>query len=1715
MSMPAPFFARRGPALVLIAVLAQGLGIGMAMGAPQLLWRIGTDGDPYASGYNPAAEFATESYSSNNGPGVVTRLPGDPLYNAVSNPQRDDDFYQPGTYPVGFNGITGAALVVPNAEPNSAFERVVASNDPTNRVHFPLSAAAAAPQARLRLTFELVDGGTWSQSSGSGEGFGKHDLRVRWRNATGGFTTVLQRVGLDRDTRFTLDIPATSVAASAGANTIEFTRLGPAAPPNSSAWMLFDFVQLEVDPDGLADGDGDGLPRWWEEDNGLDDANAADAGMDQDGDGLIASAEYNGGLLSSHPRRADSDQDGAGDAAERAAGSNPRLADTDGDGLTDGVELSLVPPTSPLLADSDGDGAPDAWEFRAGSNPASSSSTPVAFTAAIGINFVCLESPAGAVAAHRPAGWIPQLHWNNTTPLRAWSRPSGNQTDIASPVPGSLVNGHGTVVPGLSLSWSSDSAGASFNHGNAEQALMDGYLRASGSTPASVTLNGIPFASYHVFAYVGGGYDGQRANVALGGVPGTTRAFRVHSASPQNRWIEIKPSPAIPEPYGNLAHYPARTGSSVTITVNNVDGWGVGLHALQIVDANADNDASGIPDWYEILHRLQPAGPATATADPDGDGLNNSQEFARGSNPRGRDTDGDGLSDNEELPAHVLSADSDGDGISDFDEVKGPMPSDPGLADTDGDGMSDRLERERGLDPASVPPPGFAGWMPVYSTGPSRWQWTLENVQLVWDHGEGSPNGADGTEETLVGFRVYNNSVSSWRPLAMHLRAERGSLTYFFEASADAMFSASGNPNYDLSLEDGAVPPADLKSALGFSGHGAVDISDRLRFRMTATRGSGNQWNVDFEVFNQSRGTVAIARTAAVSTAAANVDNGTAIWQDGDDNLQFPGLILHEGMRVFFTPTPLETTPAFAAHRDTDNDGMPDLWEDTHLLNKNSAGDANQDADGDGLKNREEWARGTNPRSQDSDGDGINDRMEVLEGSNPVDDDSRPAFAGTGWPSGADLNGNGFPDAWEIRHDSSALVAGGDEDGDGADNATESAWGTDPRDARSRIALGIARDGNDAVLSWTHGEWKRQRLHRGTRPGQWQPVAGPAFTGDGWQSLRLGNEFSTHQRAFFSVSTNDQDSDGDGVSDWDEQVLGSDPYRRESARADAAVFAPDGSVAGFVAGDRAAFVSAVAGTLPGAPSPHGITPAQAARFLQQATFGVTTAEIENVRRLGFDAWITRQIQQAGRTSHRAYIESIYADLRGPRLDLGYENDGNSSVGSANANTAFARAAIAGEDQLRQRVAFALSQILVASRRDGNLQGRPLGMSDFYDIFTRHAFGNYRDILGEVALHPVMGRYLSHIGNQKARPEINQYPDENFARELMQLFTIGLWELNADGTRKTDSLGGFIPTYDNGDITELARVFTGLWFHGKSWGSGGWTDEEHSVPMEMFPDKHDFGQKILLRGFVVPARPAGAENGLADIEDALDSLFLHPNTPPFVSRQLIQFLVTSNPSPAYVGRVAAVFRDNGAGRRGDLAAVVRAILLDVEARDARWSHGATGFGRLKDPVQRAMAVARAGKMDRHRRLLWWDYGGFYSDALQEPGNSPSVFNFYRPDYRPPGVLTQNQLTGPAFQITNSFSSIAFVNRLWENTTDGFRLWESYSFAPDYSELLPLAPDPAALADRVNLLFCGGRMNASTRDHLIGVLGEAPASDPLLRVQLAVFLSAACPEGAIQR
>lgn len=1676
------------------------------------VWQLGTDDDPFAAGYNGTAEFSSENYTNDPRPGRVTRVPADPLYNATNNPTRDDDYYFAGTYPAGFNNLT-TNLPVAYDEATSGFERALTDGDRTNRIHFFLNASQTNALCRMRLSFELIWGGVWlNLSNQSGLGFGTHNIEVRFKG-TGQPVLLLQKT-VDRDSRLIVDFPATNVLANAGPNSIEIVRTGPNLA-NISQWIQFDYVRLEADTNAFLDADGDGLPRWWEIDSQLSDNDAADAISDRDHDGRTALQEYNGGVNSTNPNLADSDGDGLSDGQEASLGTNPNKVDTDGDSLSDGEEVNGTPASNPLLADSDGDGANDALERRVGSNPLSNTSVPTEFRGGIGIHFVSEADRDGTLGTNEVAGVIPQLRWNDTLPIPTWSFPAGDKSLVTTPLTNRIVRSDGLVLTNLIFSWSGDASAASHNTGSSDRKLMDGFARAYASTPVVINVSGIPFTNYDLYIHVGGSYEGQRARLRLGTDPASDRFFIASTTPPQTEFAEIKPGLTNFQ-RGNFVRYTNQSATSFTLTVTNLDGWAMGVHAIQIVDRNLDADASGIPDWYELQHKLQPASAALAAFDTDGDGLSNLQEFQRGTDPRNPDTDGDGLSDGVETNTSPLLADTDGDGLSDRAELQAALPSNPNLADSDGDGISDFVEAQRGTDPNYNPSISvtFAGWVPAFKTSPSRWDWNLENIQLVWNHGAGGLAPNIWNEDQLLSLAVKNPASPDWRTFGMELRYAYGRLTYLFHSEPTGGFSYPAQPSWSIWESDYNNPPTDLQTKLGFSGYGPADISSRLQFRMWAQRGSGNSWIVNFAITNQTSNTLVSFKSFTNCTATATVDNGSASWVNYDGATNLCSMVVHQGVQLFITTNLLENLPAFTAARDTDNDGLPDVWETANLLNPNSPADATQDADGDGLSNRDEFLAGTNPRLADTDGDGISDSVERTYLSNPLLATSRPDFAGTPWPTGEDLDGNGLPDAWEVRYRAFGLSPDGDADGDGASNSREAKWGTDPLDANSKPALALARQSNSVSVSWPFVSGKNQSLYSSSTLTNWTWINLPPTISGGSATSQLTNRVAQTNREYYRVATDDRDSDGDGLSDWAEAVLGSDANRANSIHAAMPVLNTNGVVTGSVSGDYAAFVEQMRGG-PAGGGPGAITRAQAARLLQQATFGPTHRELDRVQQLGFAAWIDDQITNQPPSLHKPYIAAIYRDFYGPRIEVTYSfNVMDQFINGNNCTTPFARGAVAGPDQLRQRVAFALSQIFVTSRRDPSLENKPLGMTDFYDIFVRNAFGSYHDILREVSMHPVMGRYLSHVGNQKARPELNQYPDENYAREVMQLFSIGLWELNQDGTRKLDALGQPIPTYNNGHITELARVFTGLWFGGQAWGEGGWSDDDYTVPMQLWAEKHDFGAKSLPNGAAIPARAVTAQNGQRDVDDALRSLFQHPNTPPFISKQLIQFLVTSNPSTNYVARVAAQFINNGAGVRGDLAAVIKAILLDPEARDARWFAGAPEFGRLKEPVQRAMSIARLGHLESYTNLLWWMWGDFSADALQEPTYSPSVFNFFRPDYQPPGLLIERGLVGPAFQIVDSYSSIAFPNRLWSITTDGLSRYE-YKFPPDYSELVRVANDAAALTDQVNLLICGGTMTASTRDLFVNALNQVPAYDRLLRVRLAVFLAAAGPEGAVQR
>jgi hypothetical protein len=434
----------------------------------------------------------------------------------------------------------------------------------------------------------------------------------------------------------------------------------------------------------------------------------------------------------------------------------------------------------------------------------------------------------------------------------------------------------------------------------------------------------------------------------------------------------------------------------------------------------------------------------------------------------------------------------------------------------------------------------------------------------------------------------------------------------------------------------------------------------------------------------------------------------------------------------------------------------------------------------------------------------------------------------------------------------------------------------------------------------------------------------------------------------------------------------------------------------------------------------------AARFLVQAAFGpdqdspddadIIPENVETVMSQGFAAWLEAQFDIPPQY-HEPFVQ-MAGTIPEMHHDSKMVSWWNRALGTVNI---YPGGPPAQYDPVRQRVAYSLSQIFVVSDRPEVLAVERRGMANYYDMLVRNSLGNYRDLLFDVATHPVMGFYLSHVRNKKGNPATNTFPDENFAREVMQLFSIGLWELNPDGTRKVDSMTGkHIPTYTNVDITNFARVFTGL-----SYGPLSETNFEvypdapkWIVPMRGYDIHHDLSPKTLLNGTTLPARTASSPDvgtaTLLDVNAAIDNLFNHPNVGPFIGRQLIQRMVTSNPSPAYIGRVSAAFADNGAGVRGDMEAIIRAILLDPEARDGAKLTD-PHWGKPREPFLRCVNYGRAFNA-KSSGVDFYAVSQFNFDQQQQPYNSPSVFNFYLPNYLPPGEVGDAGLVAPRRTIS---------------------------------------------------------------------------------------------------
>ena len=527
---------------------------------------------------------------------------------------------------------------------------------------------------------------------------------------------------------------------------------------------------------------------------------------------------------------------------------------------------------------------------------------------------------------------------------------------------------------------------------------------------------------------------------------------------------------------------------------------------------------------------------------------------------------------------------------------------------------------------------------------------------------------------------------------------------------------------------------------------------------------------------------------------------------------------------------------------------------------------------------------------------------------------------------------------------------------------------------------------------------------------------------------------------------------------------------------------------------------------PPAPAPilslGPTSPQDAARFLTQSSFGVTPLELRRVRQMRFEAYLNAQFN-APITSHVAYL-------------VAHEQPGQ-HLNDQSTMESFWKNAINGNDQLRQRVVFALSEIFVVSDASGMGVDQPYAMSNYLDVLQADAFGNFRNLLKDVTLNPAMGVYLSMRQNDKEDIRTGRIPNENYAREVNQLFSVGLFKLHPDGSLILDEAGQPIPTYDQSVIKGFASVFTGWNFGWMPKTEGHWRDyfeswdnDSHQtwlVPMQAWENHHSQAPKKLLNGVTLPpGQPAER-----DLNMAIDNIFNHPNVGPFICRQLIQRLVTSNPSPGYVYRVAAVFNDNGAGVRGDMKAVIRAVLLDYEARSPELINQ-QGYGKQREPVLRFSALLRtfnARSSDGIYRL--WDLESPIWALGQNPLRAATVFNFFEPGYSPPGAINAAGLTAPEFKITDDTQIIGSTNiksgMIYGDGANGVRL--------DISGFLPLASNPDGLVDNLNLLLMSGQMSPAMHNVIVSTISTIPASDTQYRVKMAIHLIATSPQFAIQK
>jgi uncharacterized protein (DUF1800 family) len=504
-----------------------------------------------------------------------------------------------------------------------------------------------------------------------------------------------------------------------------------------------------------------------------------------------------------------------------------------------------------------------------------------------------------------------------------------------------------------------------------------------------------------------------------------------------------------------------------------------------------------------------------------------------------------------------------------------------------------------------------------------------------------------------------------------------------------------------------------------------------------------------------------------------------------------------------------------------------------------------------------------------------------------------------------------------------------------------------------------------------------------------------------------------------------------------------------------------------------------------------MTPAsQAVNFLNRATFGANPRDISHLNKMTPAQWLDEQFAMDASCHLATLNQTQNNNARENRMEVWF------------------RLSVTAPDQLRQRVAFALSEIFVVSDFGSGIPAN--AMAVYYDILVRNAFGNFRSILEEVTLSPAMGRYLSMLGNQKPNRAKGIRADENYAREIMQLFSLGLVKLDNTGVPVLKN-GVTIPTYSQLDVEGLARTFTG-W----SWGNSvNFEDgDDWRVSMKPFLNYHDRAEKTIMTNKLLPA--AGTPE--TDLALALNTIFKHPNVGPFIARRLIQRLVTSNPSPDYIGRVATAFNNNGQGVRGDMKAVIRAILLDTEALTGKKAN--PNFGKLREPLIALTHLWRAFDGQAADGRLPYYYPESY--IIQAPLSAPSVFNFFKPDYSPSRAFSNKNLVAPEFQLINEANITSFQNALYERIQWYYKQKHNATLSSVLININGLTKKATVAPDLVNyldLILTGNQMPDTAKTVLINYLRNVPIESGdrkgVRRATDALYLVMSSPYYLIQR